>query len=409
MLRTATRGWRHTGVFSSRARFLNTSQRLALTNLTEEEVLIKSTVSQFAKEVIGPKVRSMDDSAVMCPNLIKQCFEQGFMGIEVDPALGGSGMKFMSAILTIEALATIDPSVSVMVDVQNTLVGIPLRKWGTPAQQEKYFPLLTSNTLGSFCLSEQSSGSDAFALKTTAKRDGDRFILNGSKMWITNAGEAEFFVVFANIDHSLAHKGITAFLVQKNNPGLSIGKREDKLGIRASSTCEVILNDCIVQKEDVLGEIGKGYAYAIETLNEGRIGIAAQMLGLSQGALDATMPYLNQRHQFGKPISSFQGVMFDYAQAATDIEAARLLTYNATRLQEERKPFVKEAAMAKLYASQVAARVSSLCVEMLGGVGFTKDFPVEKFYRDSKIGQIYEGTSNIQLQTIAKFVKSDYE
>jgi len=315
----------------------------------------------------------------------------------------------MSAILTIEELARIDPSVSIFVDVQNTLVGIPLRKWGNLAQQEKWLPRLCTDTVGSFCLSENSSGSDAFALKTTAKRDGKNFVLNGSKAWITNSGEAGFFVVFANIDPSLGYKGITAFLLDKQNPGLSIGNREDKLGIRASSTCEVILNNCVVPEEDVLGELGKGYKIAIEVLNEGRIGVAAQMLGLAQGALDVTIPYINQRTQFGKPISSFQGVMFDYAHAATNIEAARLLVYNATRLQEEGKPFTKQAAMAKLFASNVAADVSSKCIELLGGVGFTKDFPAEKFFRDSKIGQIYEGTSNIQLNTIAGFVKKEYE
>eukprot|EP01127_Copromyxa_protea_P002741 TRINITY_DN126_c0_g1_i4.p1 TRINITY_DN126_c0_g1~~TRINITY_DN126_c0_g1_i4.p1 ORF type:complete len:352 (-),score=104.85 TRINITY_DN126_c0_g1_i4:37-1092(-) len=351
----------------------------------------------------------MDKKGIMCPDLIKQCFEQGYMGIEVSDELGGAGLKFMSAIITIEELARIDPSVSVLVDVQNTLVGIPLRKWGNKAQQEKWFPRLCTDTVGSFCLSEWTSGSDAFALKTTAKRDGKNFVLNGSKAWITNSGEAGFFIVFANIDHSLGYKGITAFLVDGSNPGIRVGKREDKLGIRSSSTCEVILDNCVVSEEDVLGEVGKGYKYAIEVLNEGRIGIAAQMLGLAQGALDATMPYIIQRQQFGKSIASFQGVQFDYAQIATEIQAARLLVYNATRLQEAGLPFVKEAAMAKLFTSNIAANAASKCVEMLGGVGFTKEFPVEKFYRDSKIGQIYEGTSNIQLQTIAGFVKKDYE
>jgi len=288
-------------------------------------------------------------------------------------------------------------------------VGIPIRKWGSGLQQDKYLPRLCKNVLGAFCLSEESSGSDAFALKTTARKDGTQYILNGTKSWITNAGEAELFLVFANIDHSLKHKGITCFLISKDNPGLSIGKRENQLGIRASSTCQVILSNCIVREEDVLGEVGLGYKYAIETLNEGRIGIAAQMVGLAQGALDHTMPYLLQRRQFGVPLASFQGVQFDYAQAATDIEAARLLTYNASRLQEQGQPFVKQAAMAKLFSSQVANTVASKCVELLGGVGFTKDFPVEKYFRDAKIGQIYEGTSNIQLNTIAGHVRKQYE
>eukprot|EP01126_Amoeba_proteus_P049003 TRINITY_DN56_c0_g1_i12.p1 TRINITY_DN56_c0_g1~~TRINITY_DN56_c0_g1_i12.p1 ORF type:complete len:372 (-),score=85.31 TRINITY_DN56_c0_g1_i12:139-1254(-) len=371
--------------------------------------MIQNTVQKFAREMIGPKVAQMDREGKMCPELIKQCFEHGLMGIEISPEFGGAGMKFMASIITIEELARVDPSVSVCVDVQNTIVGIPLRKWGSKEQQEKWFPRLSTDTVGSFCLSEWSSGSDAFALKTTARREGKNFVLNGTKAWITNSAEAGCFIVMANVDHSLGYKGITAFIVDGTNPGIRVGKREDKLGIRASSTCEVVLTDCVVSEEDVLGEIGKGYKYAIEALNEGRIGIAAQMLGLAQGALDATMPYINQRQQFGKPISSFQGVMFDYAHAATDIEAARLLVYNAARLLEEGKPFVKEAAMAKLFASNVAAQVSSKCVELLGGVGFTKEFPVEKFYRDSKIGQIYEGTSNIQLQTIAGFVKKQYE
>jgi len=280
---------------------------------------------------------------------------------------------------------------------------------GTDSQKDKYFALLSKNAVGSFCLSEESSGSDAFALKTTARKENSNYILNGTKCWITNAGEASIFFVFANVDHSLKHKGITCFIVSKDNPGLKLGKRENKLGIRASSTCQVILDSCVVPESDVLGQVGLGYKYAIETLNEGRIGIAAQMVGLAQGALDCTMPYIIQRKQFGTPIANFQGVQFDYAQAAVEIEAARLLTYNAARLQEIGRPFIKEAAMAKLYSSQVANKVASKCVEMLGGVGFTKDFPAEKFYRDAMIGQIYEGTSNIQLQTIASIVKKNYE
>eukprot|EP01126_Amoeba_proteus_P049001 TRINITY_DN56_c0_g1_i1.p1 TRINITY_DN56_c0_g1~~TRINITY_DN56_c0_g1_i1.p1 ORF type:complete len:424 (-),score=70.55 TRINITY_DN56_c0_g1_i1:457-1728(-) len=291
--------------------------RPALTTLAEDELMIQNTVQKFAREMIGPKVAQMDREGKMCPELIKQCFEHGLMGIEISPEFGGAGMKFMASIITIEELARVDPSVSVCVDVQNTIVGIPLRKWGSKEQQEKWFPRLSTDTVGSFCLSEWSSGSDAFALKTTARREGKNFVLNGTKAWITNSAEAGCFIVMANVDHSLGYKGITAFIVDGTNPGIRVGKREDKLGIRASSTCEVVLTDCVVSEEDVLGEIGKGYKYAIEALNEGRIGIAAQMLGLAQGALDATMPYINQRQQFGKPISSFQGVMFDYAHAAT--------------------------------------------------------------------------------------------
>lgn len=377
--------------------------------LSEDEQEIKDTVLKFAKTAIAPLVSKMDESSKMDPDVIQQCFANGYMGLEVGEEHGGAGMRFMSAILTIEALAVVDPSVSVMVDVQNTLVGIPLRKWGTKEQQAKYFPKLCTSVLGSFCLSEEASGSDAFALRTTARKEGSNYVLNGTKCWITNAGEASLFIVFANVDHALKHKGITCFLVSGDNPGLKIGKRENKLGIRASSTCQVILDNCVVSEKDVLGEVGLGYKYAIETLNEGRIGIAAQMVGLAQGALDNTLPYIMQRKQFGSPIANFQGVQFDYAQAATDIEAARLLTYNAARLQEQGRPFIKEAAMAKLFSSQVANRVASKCVEMLGGVGFTKDFPAEKFFRDAMIGQIYEGTSNIQLQTIAGIVRKEYE
>jgi len=356
-----------------------------------------------------PKVKEMDAKSTMDPEVIKQCFSHGLMAVEVAPEFGGNGMGFTSSIIVIEELAKIDPSVSVMVDVQNTLVGIPLRKWGTKEQQAKYFPRLASDTVGSFALSEWSSGSDSFALKTIAKPDGKgNYVLNGTKAWITNSNEAGFFVVFANVDPSQGYKGITAFIVTKDMKGVRIGKKEDKLGIRASSTCEVILEDCVVPAANVLGEVGKGYKYAIETLNEGRVGIAAQMIGLAQGALDATIPYLNQRMQFGKTIFSFQGVQFDVARCATELEAARLMTYNAARLQEEGKSLVKEAAMAKLYSSWVAERTASKCVELLGGVGFTREFPVEKLFRDSKIGQIYEGTTNIQLETIAKLIKKEY-
>lgn len=318
-------------------------------------------------------------------------------------------MSFMSSVIVIEELAKIDPAVSVCVDVQNTLVETAFRKWGSSELQAKYLPALATDTLGSFCLSEWGSGSDAFALKTTATRDGNDWILNGTKAWITNSHEAGVFIVMANIDPTKGYKGITAFIVERGFPGLEVGKKEDKLGIRASSTCEVRLTNVRVPAENVLGEVGKGYKIAIEVLNEGRIGIGAQMVGLAQGALDLTAPYLHQRKQFGKPIADFQGMQFSLADAATEIEAARLLVYNAARLKEEGKPFIAEAAMAKLYSSLVAGRVSSACVNMAGGVGYTKEFGVEKFYRDAKIGEIYEGTSNICRETIAKLLAPRYK
>lgn len=318
-------------------------------------------------------------------------------------------MSFMSSVIVIEELAKVDPSVSVCVDVQNTLVETTLRKWGSSELQEKYLPRLAVDTLGSFCLSEWGSGSDAFALKTTATRDGNDWVLNGTKAWITNSHEAGVFIVMANTDLSKGYKGITAFVVEKSNPGLIVGKKEDKLGIRASSTCEVRLENCRVSSSNVLGEVGKGYKIAIEVLNEGRIGIGAQMIGLAQGAYDATLPYLHTRKQFGKPIADFQGMQFDIANLAVDIEGARLLVYNAARLHGEGKPFIIEAAMAKLQASLVAGRVASTCINMCGGVGYTKDLGVEKFYRDAKIGEIYEGTSNICRETISKLLAPRYK
>jgi alkylation response protein AidB-like acyl-CoA dehydrogenase len=317
-------------------------------------------------------------------------------------------MSFMSSIIVIEELAKIDPAVSVCVDVQNTLVETAFRKWGSESLQAKYLPALATDTLGSFCLTEWGSGSDAFALKASAKKDGNDWILNGTKAWITNSHEAGIFIVMANTDHSLGYKGITAFIVERGFPGLKVGKKEDKLGIRASSTCEVILENVRVPSENVLGEVGKGYKIAIEVLNEGRIGIGAQMVGLAQGAFDKTLPYLTTRKQFGKPISDFQGMQFNIADAAVEIEAARLMVYNAARLKEEGKPFIVEAAMAKLYSSLVAGRVSSSCVNMCGGIGYTKELGVEKFYRDAKIGEIYEGTSNICRETIAKLLVPRY-
>ncbi|HEY4158468.1 MAG TPA: acyl-CoA dehydrogenase family protein, partial [Polyangiaceae bacterium] len=335
---------------------------------------------------------------------VHELFSLGVMGVEIPSELGGAGSSFFNAILAVQALARVDPSVAVLVDVQNTLVENGLLRWGTHAQRERYCPRLASDWVGSYALSEAGSGSDAFALKTRAELRGDRWIPNGRKLWITNALESSFFIVFANADPSKGYKGITAFLVERSFPGFSLGKKEDKLGIRASSTCELVLDDCEVPADNVLGEVGRGYKIAIEALNEGRIGIGAQMLGLAEGAFANAFGYMRERTQFGKPVADFQGMQFQYARVAMDIEAARLLVYNAARLKDSGKPFVKEAAMAKLFASEVAERTASACVEFYGGVGFTREFPAEKFYRDAKIGKIYEGTSNMQLMTIAKWL-----
>ncbi|KXS14636.1 acyl-CoA dehydrogenase NM domain-like protein [Gonapodya prolifera JEL478] len=380
----------------------------SLHTFTEDEMMLKESVARFAREVVAPRVSEMDEKEKMDPEIIKGLFDNGFMAIEAETDYGGSQASFTSVILAVEELAKVDPSVSVLMDVQNTLVGILFNKLATKAQKEKYIPQLASGKLGCFCLSESGAGSDAFALSTRAVKDGDHYVINGSKMWITNSGEAEIFLVFANVDPSKGHRGITCFIVEKDM-GVKIAKKESKLGIRASSTCSLSFDDVEVPAENVLGEVGKGYKYAIEILNEGRIGIAAQMIGLAQGVFDHTLPYLFQRKQFGKYIGEFQGMQFQYAQIATEIEAARLLTYNAARLKDEGKPFIKEAAMAKLYSSQIAEKASSMAVEWMGGVGFTRDVPVEKFYRDSKIGAIYEGTSNIQLQTIAKLIQEQYK
>ncbi len=380
------------------------SQHTPLTVLSEEEMMFRDMVRSFARNEIAPRVMKMDEAQTMDPELIQKCFELGLMGIEVPEQYGGSDSSFFSAILTIEELAAVDPSVSVCVDVQNTLFNNAVLRWGNEELKQKYLPKMCSEWVGSYALSEPGSGSDAFALATRAEDGGDHWKINGSKLWITNGGEANLFIVFANIDPSLGYKGITAFLVERDFPGFSVGKKEDKLGIRASSTVELVFEDCIVPKENVLGQVGKGYKVSIETLNEGRIGIGAQMIGLARGALDAALDYVTEREQFGKPIAAFQGVQFQFAQMATDLEAARLLVYNAARLKDAGLPFLKEAAMAKLYSSQVAERVASLSLELHGGVGFTKEYPAEKFYRDAKIGAIYEGTSNMQLQTIAKLV-----
>ncbi|CDH57980.1 acyl-oxidase [Lichtheimia corymbifera JMRC:FSU:9682] len=380
----------------------------SLQTFTEEELMLKESVARFAQDVIKPKVNEMDETEHMDASIIKGLFDQGLMGIETEAEYDGSNCSFTSAIIVIEELAKVDPSVSVLCDVQNTLVGTVVRKYGSEALKSRYLPKLATESVGSFCLSESGSGSDAFALQTRAVEKDDHYVLNGSKMWITNSGEADVFLVFANVDPSKGYKGITCFVVDKSM-GVQIAKKESKLGIRASSTCVLNFDDIKVPKENVLGEVGKGYKYAIEILNEGRIGIAAQMIGLAQGAYDIALPYLFQRKQFNTNIGDFQGMQHQYAQIAVEIEAARLLTYNAARLKEEGRNFIKEAAMAKLYASQIAEKAASKAIEWCGGVGFTRELGVEKFYRDAKIGAIYEGTSNIQLQTIAKLVSAQYK
>ena len=381
---------------------------MPLTHLSEDEQMFRDMTLAFARERVAPRVSSMDEHQKMDPELISACFEQGFMGIEVPERYHGTGASFTSAILVIEALATVDPSLSVFVDVQNTLVNNAILRWGDEAQKAKYFPKLVSDTVASYALSEPGSGSDAFALRTRAQDCGDHYKLDGTKLWITNGAEAGLYIVFATLDPALGYRGITAFLVERGFEGFSVGKKEDKLGIRASSTVELILEGCVVPKENVLGQVGKGYKVAIETLNEGRIGIGAQMIGLAAGALDGAMRHMLQREQFGQKLAEFQGLQFQYAQVATELEAARLMVYNAARLKDAGQPFVKQAAMAKLYSSQVAERVASRCLEFYGGVGFTREYPAEKFYRDAKIGAIYEGTSNMQLQTIAKLLMAEY-
>jgi len=375
-----------------------------LTRLSEEERLFQAVVAKFARERLAPHVRAMDESGLFRKDLLHEFFELGLMGIEIPEEYGGQGGSFFQTALAIEELAKVDPSASVIVDVQNTLCNSALLKWGSDDQKGRYLPRLSKDTTGSYALSEAGSGSDAFALATRAVEDadGDHFRLTGRKLWITNAAEAGLFLVFANVNPATGYKGITAFLVEREFAGLEVGKKEDKLGIRASSTCEVILDDCKVPKANILGALGQGYKVAIETLNEGRIGIGAQMTGLAQGALDHALGYARERKQFGKPIAEFQGVQFQLAEMATEIEAARLLVYNAARLRDAGLPFVTEGAMCKFFASEMAERVASRAVEIFGGVGFTRDYPVEKLYRDAKIGRIYEGTSNMQRATIAK-------
>ena len=380
----------------------------SLHKLSDDEVALVDMISQFSQQEIAPKVMSMDESQTMCPDLIKSCFDNGLMGIDVASKYGGADIGFFGSILAIEEIAKVDPSVSVMVDVQNTLVNNTFKNYATEEQRKKYLHLLSTSQLGCFCLSEAGSGSDAFALKTTAVKKGNEYVINGRKQWITNSGEAEIFVVMANVAPELGYKGITAFVVEGGHPGLKVGRKENKLGIRASSTHEVEFEDCVVSEDAVVGQVGKGYKIAIESLNEGRIGIGAQMLGLAQGAFDTAVKYSLERQQFGQPVAHFQGMMHQQAQCATHIAAARLLVYNAARKQQNGEDFIQDAAMAKLYASQIAQQVASQAVDWMGGVGFVKDYPAEKFYRDSKIGSIYEGTSNIQLTTIAKMIHSSH-
>ena len=375
---------------------------IPLTALSEDEILFRENVRQFAEEKVRPLAREMDEKGVFDKFLIEQFFQLGLMGIEVPEQYGGAGGKFFEAILAVEELSRADASAGVVVDVQNTLVNNALLRWASPEQKKKYLPRMAADTVGAYALSEAGSGSDAFALQTRAELKGSDYILKGRKLWITNAKEAGIFVLFATVDPSAGYKGITAFIIEKEFPGFTVGKKEDKLGIRASSTCELILEDCRVPKSNVLGEAGKGYKIAIETLNEGRIGIGAQMLGVARGAWEYAAKYAQERKQFGRSIAEFQGIQFQLAQMATEIEAARLMVYNAARMKDTGVPFVKEAAMTKLFCSQVAEHVTSLAIEIYGGAGFTKDYPVEKYWRDAKIGKIYEGTSNMQLSTIAK-------
>ena len=375
-----------------------------LTTLSEDEEMFRASVREFAEGELRPRVEEMDEQGKLDPTLIKQCFDLGLMGIETPEEYGGASASFFTAIVGVEELSRVDPSVGVFVDVQNTLVNNALIRWGNDEQKKKYLTELASARVGAYALSEAGSGSDAFALATRAVDHGDHYILNGRKLWITNGNEAEIFIVFANLNPEAGYRGITAFIVEKGFEGFAVGKKENKLGIRASSTTELIMEDCRVPKENVLGEVGRGYKVSIETLNEGRIGIGAQMIGIARGALEAALRYTSEREQFGKSINDFQGVQFQLAEMATELEAARLMVYNAARMKDAGQHFVKEAAMAKLYSSRAAERISSKAIELYGGYGFVKDYPVEKFWRDSKIGAIYEGTSNMQLQTIAKMI-----
>ncbi|MBA2707607.1 MAG: acyl-CoA dehydrogenase [Gemmatimonadaceae bacterium] len=380
------------------------SPRPALTILSEEEEMFRDAVAAFAEEEVRPLVMEMEKASKISPALIPKYFELGLMGIEVPEQYGGAGGSLFMVTLAVEEISKVDAAAAIVCDVQNTLVNYPITRYGNDGQKSRYLPMLTSQTVGAYALSESGSGSDAFGLAARAEKRGDRWILDGQKLWITNGAEAGVYIVFANTNPSAGYKGITAFIVERDFTGFAVGKKEDKLGIRASSTVELLLDGCEVPEENVLGPVGQGYKIAIETLNEGRIGIGAQMIGVAQGALRAAVAYLNERKQFGRSLSEFQGIQFQVAQAATDLEAARLMVYNASRLKDAGRDIAREGAMAKLFSSQVCERVTSLCVELFGGYGYTKDYPVEKFYRDAKIGAIYEGTSNMQLQTIAKAV-----
>ncbi|XP_068610686.1 short/branched chain specific acyl-CoA dehydrogenase, mitochondrial [Brachionichthys hirsutus] len=406
-------GWRG---LSSKGAPAETSERAAgpvafppLQTFSEEESMMRETVQKYARERIAPFVSKMDESSTMDEDVIKSLFEQGLMGIEIDPEYGGTGASFFSSILVIEELAKVDPSVAVLCDIQNTLINTLVANLGTPAQKERYLGRLATDTIGSFCLSEAESGSDAFSLKTRADKQKDYYVINGSKMWISNAEQAGVFLVMANVDPSAGYRGITCFILDRDTEGLQICKKENKLGLRASSTCPLNFDNVKVPEKNVLGQVGHGYKYAIGMLNEGRIGIAAQMLGLAQGCFDNAVPYTRQRMQFGKRVFDFQGMQHQIAHVATQIEAARLLTYNAARLQQAGRPFIKEACMAKYFSSEVATLTTSKCIEWMGGVGFTKDYPIEKYYRDCKIGTIYEGTTNVQLSTMAKYIDKEYD
>jgi alkylation response protein AidB-like acyl-CoA dehydrogenase len=381
-----------------------TTTRPPLTQLSDEELMFRDAVAAFAEEEIRPRVKQMEEVGKIHASLIASCFELGLMGIEVPESLGGSGGSLLMVALAVEEISKVDASAAIVVDVQNTLVNFPINRYGSDYIKATYLPRLTDGILGAYALSEAGSGSDAFGMSSKAEQRGDKWFLNGRKMWITNGAEAEIYVVFANVDPRAGYKGITAFVIERGFPGFSVGKKEDKLGIRASSTTELILDNVQVPASNVLGPVGQGYKIAIETLNEGRIGIGAQMIGVAQGALRAATDYVKERQQFGKPVAEFQAVQFQLAQARTEVEAARLMVYNAARLKDAGHDIALEGAMAKLFSSQIAERVTSLCVELFGGYGYTKDFPVEKFYRDAKIGTIYEGTSNMQLQTIAKLM-----
>ena len=376
----------------------------SLTQLTEDEQMLKEATADFAQSSIAPLVHKMDEQAKLDQSVIDECFEMGLMGVEIPEKYDGAGGTFMMSIVSIEQLSRVDASVGVFMDVQNTLVNNAFLNFGSENIKDKYLAQLATKKVGAYCLSEASSGSDAFALKASAKEDGDHYVLNGAKLWITNANEADIFIVFATVNPEAGYKGISAFVVERSFEGFSVAKKEDKLGIRASSTCEILLEDCRVPKENILGELGKGYKVAIETLNEGRIGIGAQMIGLAQGAFEAALAYVKERKQFGQAVSENQGIQFQLARMATDIETARLLVYNSARLKMAGKNFLKEAAMAKFYSSEVAERVSSMAIDLFGGNGYVKEYPVEKYYRDAKIGKIYEGTTNMQLSTIAKLL-----